>query len=86
LWTVFKQTKSVHLHCSGKICQWINHQRMFCIKYSALTELGNGKMYRTVDKFSITRAEPGTNMIWELYFLSEDAQFKLSMYRHKQTN
>jgi len=38
----------------------------------------NGKMYKTVDKLSTTGAEPGTNTIWELYFLSAEAQFKLS--------
>jgi len=59
---------------------------MFSVKYSALTVLCNGKMYKTVDKFSTTGAEPGTNTIWELYFLSEEAQFKLSMYEHKQPN
>ena len=79
MWTVFKQTKSVHLHCSGKICHWLNHHWMLCIKYSALTVLCNGIMYKTVDKFSTTGAELGTDMLWELSFLSEEAQFKLSM-------
>lgn len=52
---------------------------MLCIKYSALTVLCNGIMYKTVDKFSTTGAELGTDMLQELSFLSEEAQFKLSM-------
>jgi hypothetical protein len=37
------------------------------------------KCTKEVDKFSTTSAEPSTNTIRELYFLSEEAQYKLSM-------
>ena len=79
--------------CNGKMF-WVKYStltvlcngKMFWVKYSTLTVLCNGKMYKTLDKFSTTSAEPGTNTIWELYFLSEEAQFKLSMKEHKQSN